>query len=439
VQVENVGFSLRTQRFDARRVRIERPHWWMASLGKVKVEGARVPLTIDGSDTNPWAWSSYSGTGQLPAAGAMALPADQVGVDGVLVIQAAGQRTQDLTVKFEARLGNGQQWSGRVEVAGQGLAVKADGDFDLPRQALKFRLTEARVDLAVWQGFVQSVVVLPGGRWDLAGELSGTAAGTYADRRLAASGDVRLRDGRFGYPERNVTADGVEADFHFTDFDQLVSDTGTVRMRELRAGEIVARNLDFALAFAGPEKLAVSRATLEAFGGRLSAEPFRFFPRANEIEATLLAEGIVVEQVMALARDVPARASGVVDGRLPVRIDGAGLRLGTGWLELKKGVYAEVQFNASGLLTRGVSPANPSFATLKKVESGLLRLQLSELRLDIRPPNAPPGRSATIKLAGEPVDKEVKAPVSLNLNVNGPIEQLLNLGLDSRIRFGSGK
>jgi hypothetical protein len=30
----------------------------------------------------------------------------------------------------------------------------------------------------------------------------------------------------------------------------------------------------------------------------------------------------------------------------------------------------------------------------------------------------------------------VKAPVKLDLNVNGPIEALLNLGLNSRVRSG---
>ena len=64
---------------------------------------------------------------------------------------------------------------------------------------------------------------------------------------------------------------------------------------------------------------------------------------------------------------------------------------------------------------------------------------ISELRLDIRPTNAPEGRSAQLHIAGQPVDKEVKAPVILDLNVNGPLEKLINMGLDSRLSIGSGK
>ncbi|MBI3886479.1 MAG: hypothetical protein HY302_12230, partial [Opitutae bacterium] len=108
-------------------------------------------------------------------------------------------------------------------------------------------------------------------------------------------------------------------------------------------------------------------------------------------------------------------------------------------LALKPGVYAEVQFNAAGLLTAGVKPTDARYLVLNKIESGLLRLKVGEMRLEVRPPNAPPGRSATLHLAGEPVDPEVKAPVTLDLNVNGPLERLLDLGLDARTRFGPKK
>jgi hypothetical protein len=434
VEVANLGFNLRTQRFDAQRVTFQRAHWWTLSLGAVRVAGARVPLTVDGSDTNPWNWATYSGGSTASAP--FAPPVEEVSVDGVLAVKAAGQAEQEVKVQFEAKLGNGSRWTGSVHATAPGFSAKAEGDFDPSRSALQFRVSEAKLDLARWQGFIAHLVVLPGGMWELAGQLSGTATGRYADGKLTLAGDVQLSDGRFAFPERNVTASGVSAHFKFTDLDKFVSEPGEVRIAALTAGEIKTTNLDLELAFDTPERIAVRRATLEAFGGRLAAEPFKFFPRMNELDAVLLVDGLVVEQVLALAKDVPAQATGRVDGRVPIRIDSAGIRLGTGWLELKPGVYAEVQFNASGMLTRGMANNSPQYAVMRKIEAGLLRLKLSALRLDIRPPKAPAGRSATIHLAGEPVDPEVKAPVTLDLNVNGPLEQLLNLGLNSRVNFG---
>lgn len=436
VEIQNLGFKVRTQRFDARRVTLDRAHWWSPTLGAVRVEGAKVPVVVDGSDTNPWSWASYSGKPAAIAPSNLQVPAEEVSVDGVLVVQAAGQPDQDVRVQFAARLGAGNHWTGTVHATAPGFAATVEGDFDYPKTALQFRVTQAELDLERWQGFISRLIVLPGGKWEMAGRLSGTASGSYADGKFAAAGVVHLSEGRFGYPDRKITASGVTADFKFSDLDKFISEPGRVHIAELIAGEIKARNLELQLAFDTVERIAVSQATLEAFGGRLSAEPFKLFPRQNELEATLVVDGLVVEQLLALARDVPAQATGRVDGRLPLRIDGSGVRLGTGWLELKRGVYAEVQFNANGLLTRGLAASSAQYAVMKKIESGLLRLKLSELRLDIRPPKAPAGRSATIHLAGEPVDPEVKAPVTLDLNVNGPLESLLNLGFDSRVNFG---
>ncbi|MBI2516808.1 MAG: YdbH domain-containing protein [Opitutae bacterium] len=437
--LEDVGFSYRTQQFAARRVSMERSHWWQPTLGAVRVEGARVPVTIDGSDTNPWAWASYSGTGKPAAVAASmkAVPAEKISIDGQLIIHAAVLNDQALTVKFEAEPGSGNTWSGSVHATGPGISVQAEGSYGFDDQRLAFRVAQVSLELQPWQDFIQRLVVLPGGAWEISGRLTATADGTYAAKKLTAGGTVQLHDVRLANPARGFTAEGVEAELEFTDFNQLQTKPGALRVRELRKGGLVATDLAVTLALEGPERMAISRATLQTLGGRVSAEPFKVFPNQQELEATVVADGLDVEKIMALARDVPAKASGRVDGRLPIRIDESGLRLGTGWLQLKPGVYAEVQLQAAGLLTGGMAASNPSYNVLQQVETGLLRLRLTELRLEVRPPNAPPGRTATLHLAGEPADPKVKAPVTLDLNVNGPLEQLINFGLDRRLNFGT--
>lgn len=435
VEIENLGFKVRSQRFDAKRVTFDRAHWWSPSLAAVRVAGVSVPLVVDGSDTNPWQWTTYSGKEPTINAQNLQIPADEVSVDGTLTVQAAGQRDETVTVKFAARRTTRTKWSGTVETTAQGFVLRIEGDYDHSKHAVHWRVPQAELNLDHWQGFISRVVVLPGGKWELAGQLTGTAQGAYADGKLMLAGEVKLRDGRFGFPARGFEAQGVTADFKFTDLDKFISEPGKVHVAEMRAGEIHAANVDLEMAFDTVERVAVQHASLEAFGGRLAAEPFKIFPRLNEFEATLLVDNVAVEELLALAKDTPAKASGRMDGRLPIRVDGNGLRLGTGWLELRRGVYAEVQFNASGLLTRGVSTASPQYVVLRKIEAGLLRLRLSQLRLDVRPPNVPLGRSAIVHVSGEPTDPEVKAPVTLDLNVNGPIESLLNLGFDNRVRF----
>lgn len=430
VVMEDIGFQIKTQLFAAKRVSMERPHWWTSSLGVVRVEEARVPLTIDGSDSE---LQGYKNAGVIGSTAGV--PVDEVYVDGQVIIRAAEQSDQALIVKLEAHLVAKNTWTGKVQVDGPGLAVKGEGTYALATDRLDFKLPSVAVDVKPWQGFVQRLIVLPNGAWEIEGKLIGNAEGSLTGKKLVASGAIQLREGRVNYETRHITAEGIEADLEFIDFDQVMTKPGAIRVREVRVGNFPLRDLKAEVALAGSEKIVVSSLSLQALGGRASAEPFKYFPRLHEIDAVLLVDSISVEEVMALTQDLPAKATGRVNGRFPVRIDDSGVRLGSGWLELKPGVYAELQLQATGLLTGGMSEKSPSYAVLKQVESGLLKLKISELRLDIRPPNAPPGRSAQLRISGSPVDPNVKAPVTLDLNVNGPLEKLLNLGLDSRLSF----
>lgn len=435
VVVEDIGFSVRTQGFAAKRVTFTRAHWWTPSLGIVRVEQARVPLTIDGSDTNPFAWSTYQ-NGQAKVQPWQA-PLAELALDGQLVVKAAAVPAQEIAVKLEARQAAGNTWTAHVQADGPGLRVQGEGSYDVARDDLVFKLPTVALDVKAWQEFVRRIVLIPGGAWELEGKFTGSAEGRVAGKKLTTTGTVHLREGRASNTALAVMAEGIEADLEFTDFAQFTTKPGALRIREVRTGQLVLQDLAYALAFEGTNKVVVSQGTFKALGGTVAVEPFNYFLSLRELDAVVLVDGIDVAQVLALTKDLPAQAVGRVNGRFPLHLDDSGVRLGTGWLELKSGVYAEIRLNASGLLTGGASPGSPSYAVLKKVESGLLKLKITELRLDIRPPNAPPGRSAQLHLAGEPVDPEVKAPVILDLNVNGPLERLINLGLDSHVSFGS--
>lgn len=433
VVLEDIGFQLKTQLFAAKRVSVSRAHWWTPSMGVVRVEQMRLPLTVDGSDTNEHAWP-VDRNGAVASA-PTSVPVEEVYVDGQVIIRASDVPEQALTVKLEARLVAKNTWTGKIQVDGPGVAVQGEGGYNLAKDDLDFKLPAIAIDLKPWQQFGQRLVVLPGGAWELEGKLTGHAAGHLIGKKITASGAIQLREGRAHYETKDITAEGIEAELEFIDFDQILTKPGAIRVRELRVGTFPLRALSAELALAGSDRIVVSALSLEALGGRVSAEPFKYFPSLHELDAVVMVDGISVEEIMALTKDLPAKATGRVSGRFPVRIDDSGVRLGTGWLELKAGVYAELQLQANGLLTGNLDEKSPSYAVLKKVESGLLKLRISELRLDIRPPNAPAGRSAQLRISGSPVDPSVKAPVTLDLNVNGPLEQLLNLGLDSRLKF----
>lgn len=435
--VKDVGFLLHLQPLSAQRVTLDRAHWWTPSLGTLRVEQAQVPVKI-AELVNTSSLTPPSAADTKPREPA-SLPFEDISIDGQLIIQAAGQPDHALTLKLAAHPSTQGVWEGSVQAAAPGLGLKGEGSYNLGSGDLAFKIPEATLDLQTWQGFLQQIVTVPAEDWVMEGKFSGNAEGRLAGEKLTAAGRVTLREGRAVSAAKSIAAEGIEADLEFTDFVAMTSKPGAVSIRELRTGQLTLRDLAAKFSLEGTDRIAVGHATLQALGGSVTAEPFTLVPSRAELDAVLLADGISIEEVMALTQDLPAKASGRVNGRVPVHIGSDGLRFGTGWLELKPGVQAAIQFHAKGLLTGGAAPGTPSYAVLQKVETGLLQLRISELRLDIRPPNAPKDRSAQLHLKGEPVDPGVKAPVILDLNVNGPLEKLINMGLDSRLSIGTGK
>ena len=430
--LEEVGFKVKTNGFSARRVAVARPHWWTPSLGVIRVEQASWPLTIDGSDVDARAWPTYknSGTVRFPAS----VPAEEVFIDGQLILRAAEVPEQALSVKLEARWAAGNTWTGKFQMDGPGLGVKGVFRHNLANDQFDFSLPDIALDLKNWQSFVQRLVLFPAGPWVMAGKFSGHAEGRWAGRTFTSTGTIHLRDGRVREEAKDITAEGIEADLEFTDIDQLLTKPGAVRIRELRIGTFPLRALSAEIAMAGSDRFTVSGLSFQAFGGRASAAPFNYFPSLRELEAVLRVDDLRIEEVLAVTDGLPAKATGRVNGGFPIRVDDSGIRLGTGWLGLPAGAGAELQLQSKGLLTGGLSERGPGYAVLQKIESGLLKLALSELRLDIRPPDAPPGRSARLRISGSAVDSGVRVPVVIELFVSGPLEGLVNLGLDSRAR-----
>lgn len=439
VQLENLAFKVKTHSFAARRITMERSHWWQPTLGSVRIEGARVPVTIDGSSTSLIAPASSSEDGaETPAGGGLQIPLEKISIDGQLIVRTSGHE-QPLALKFSAQPDEKNIWNGTLQATGPGFTLAAEASYRIDNQQLSFRTTTFSAELKPWQDVVQQVMVMPMGPWTMDGKFSGEVSGTYAKQKLTVAGRINLQQGTLKNSDGSLQADGIESGFEFTDLTQFQSNPGIVRVRVLRVGVIEASELDAEIAFVSTEQLAINRLTLKILGGSLAAEPFQFAVGRRELEAVVVADNLDVEKILALSKDVPAQGTGRVDGRLPLRLDEHGLRLGTGWLQLRKGVYAEMQIKAAGLMTSGMSPKTSGYVVMKRIEDGLLRLKLGALRLDVRPPDAQRGQSARLHLEGEPVDPSVKAPVILDVNVNGPLEQLLNFGLKQDVSFGVGQ
>lgn len=430
LQLSGLGFNFDAVKFAAGSASLERSHWWTPSLGRLSVQQARVEVNVDQLG------ASAPGGGSSPAGSGTTIPLEEISIDGQVVVHAGDQPDQSLALNFAARPVEEGTWQAEATLTAPGLEMGVEGSYRLAAGEGEFRSTALRLDLQTWQKWFEHWAPFPGGPWDLAGTLTGETAGEYVGGKFAARGEFHLRDARASSVPLKVAAEGISADIDVADLTQMLARKATLQAKTVTSGAIVFSDVAAEFSRTEGDRFDIAALSARALGGKLSVEPFAYRLGQTGVEAVILADGIRAEEVMALTEDLPARASGPLSGRLPVRYDGSGLRLGTGWLGLKEGGSVEIQFHAAGLLTAGTSPKSPQYAVLKKVEDGILKLKVTELRLDIRPPNAPGTRTAQLHVVGAPVDPEVKAPVTLDLNVNGPIESLINLGMKSGASFG---
>jgi hypothetical protein len=70
---------------------------------------------------------------------------------------------------------------------------------------------------------------------------------------------------------------------------------------------------------------------------------------------------------------------------------------------------------------------------------GQMPLRAEVLEVTFTPLGDAAGRTAWVHLAGGPVDPNLKAPIDLTVNVQGPLQSLIRFGTNSRLRFGGQK
>ena len=421
LEVDGLSFQVETQAVAARRVTLDRPHWWMASLGAVRVEGLELPVFLDGSDVNPWNWATY---GNAPANGeAVQLPLTTVELDGHIIVRMAALPDMPVAVKLEGRPKSGTSWIGSLVAEAPGFRLAGSGSLLRAGQELEFQVHSSELDLGVWSQQIQRLVTLPGAPWKLAGKLTAVAEGNVTAKRFASTARVSLRGGKMRVLARDIAVEGAEADLEFSDLWKYRTKSGELRLGELRVGRLAVRDIKADVGLWGAQTLIVNAAQGSALGGTLAVAPFRTRRDQRELILKLEANELDAAQLLALAPETPAQVGGKFDAILPLRILSSGVRCEPGTLTLAPGSAGVMQLNPAALLRSDAKLDDASTKTLKAAGSDPVRLRLSELRLDIRAPDLPLGSSARVSFAGE----SEGGPVAASLNINGSIERYLEL------------
>lgn len=204
--------------------------------------------------------------------------------------------------------------------------------------------------------------------------------------------------------------------------------------------------------------LQVTRAEFGLFGGRVEVQPFDLPQAGAETRLQADLKDLALEQLAPL---LPATVQSV-QGRLHGTVTAAwsaegGLRPGTGGLVITPEASASMRLApAPGFLTghmqaritwlpawlgfvaRRLSIENPAYDALSDIEMGRTALAVDQLEVRLNPDGPDGPRSATVAVIARPASGGLVEQVSFTINVAGPLEQVLRLGTEGKVRVQMG-
>lgn len=210
--------------------------------------------------------------------------------------------------------------------------------------------------------------------------------------------------------------------------------------------------LEFTAAADGSSRLANAHAAV--LGGRLELDPLIWQPAQPEIRARIRVTGLQLDQLARLLPPVLSEAAGSLGGSLMFTWSaGAGIRPGPGHLQIEAATGTRLRLTpqpgfltekvparlaalpaAFGPLATAFSAPNPVYGTLRALEMGEIMLDVAALEADLQPEGDSAGRTAHVRVSGFPARGEAVQAVSFELNVRGPLTDVIRLGIEKRLR-----
>jgi hypothetical protein len=325
-----------------------------------------------------------------------------------------------------------------LSAEGPGTALDGTVQFDAAKNAA-WKIGTARLELETWTGGMAPHLPPEMKDLKLQGTLQFSGDGTWNNGEFAGRGRFTLERGRLDDPTHKLVLEGISLDLWFEDLARVRSAPRQVlawsggRFDEMEVGP---GRVEFSMA---DDRVRVDAATIAIFGGEIRLAAFEFSRSRLEIAVDARVVGIDVGKLLPLLPRVLAEASGRLNGTLQLRRDASGVQIGAGRLALEPGRTAEVRFEPTpGLLSRSL-PATvlKYYPGLGQIETGEIPITANLLEISFSPEGDSEGRTAYIHLAGGPQDPRLRAPIDLQINVRGPLEQLVKLGTSGRLRFGN--
>ncbi len=316
-----------------------------------------------------------------------------------------------------------------------------------------WRLAESRVDVGPWFAIITRSLDLDAADWSAEGALRVTGAGEIRPDAIAGRLQFELHDGTLRNSTHGWSVEGIAMRGALGLPPGIASDGPMlVRFREAAGFGLTARDGEIEFSLDRDGRVHVARAASQLMEGRVALAPFEFRlgqPASTEVRF----DGVQLGQLAGVLPPVLASAEGRVTGAMTLSWSAAdGVRPGAGRLQIDPGQSASLRLApAPGFLTsrvprkltllpawlgplaRAFSPENPAYETLRAIEMGKMRLEVQSLEIGLRPEGDAAGRTARVVVQARPARGDVVDSVRFEVNVSGPLVDVLRLGLEGKV------
>lgn len=355
-----------------------------------------------------WPWPMMRGT----MSGTTRFGAPGPALAWRVVAQPAGE--SELAVEISAD-GSG----GHLEAHARIATATGDGEW---------QVDACRLDLAPWLALLAAKFPVLSG-WQGSGVLAVSGHGMLRGGAIDGTATLALADGGLRNEAKKISCVGMGLQLVLTGLQPLRAEPGQeLTLRTVTAAGVELHDLKISFALAPGGEVRVAEAGAAGFGGKLSTEPFAFTPAQMAAAFVVHATDLDLVQIRIFADPQQIHlheALGRISGQLTLHLDRNGLRVGRGLLAMREGESARLLFQPTPGLFTSYLPVNIRgvYTGFEPIELGKLPMLVKKLQVDFYPDGEIAERTIHVQLEGDSTDMKLPAPIVLDVNVDGPLQQ----------------
>ena len=391
----------------AAQVTLGASNGWARAGGLVALEDARMAV--------PFTWSPNGGLNFLPG---QVLAWRRLDVQGVQVESGGLELTTD---------GKSVLAGVGVRVAGSRFGISARARVPLadPQQA-EVTVTLPETELTSDDTF-SALVKKADADAVVTGRVAADAQVTFLGTHPHTTGRIRLMDGRVVRGGIEVSGLGAEVPFEIGLSFRTI-DRPVITFNSAKVGNVVLNKgrVEFQVT---KREFFIDRAEVGWCKGSLNAYSVHLNPKNPKADVIVYADRIDLGEALMMVMPFKGSMEGVLYGRFPVGIDKGHIKLSTGFLYSLPGQGGKLRLDDSAPMLTLLEQAGIEGDVKQPLSKALSDMDFSAMRMELEP-HMDGEAVLRMKVDGKSNFAEWPAPVDLSLNLHGPLEKLLNVGLD---------